>query len=37
MDERVAKQRSVEMILSGPAASIIGAKTLTNENDGGHS
>ncbi len=33
MDERVAKERPVETILSGPAASIIGAKTLTNEND----
>ncbi len=29
MDEAVAKERPVETILSGPAASIIGAKALT--------
>jgi N-methylhydantoinase A/oxoprolinase/acetone carboxylase beta subunit len=29
MDESVAKERPVETILSGPAASIIGAKALT--------
>ena len=33
MDESVAKERPVETILSGPAASIIGAKALTNLDD----
>jgi len=33
MDESVARERPVETILSGPAASIIGSKALTNEND----
>ena len=33
MDESIAKERPVETILSGPAASIIGAKALTKEND----
>ncbi len=31
MAEKVAKQRPVETILSGPAASLIGGKTLTEE------
>ncbi len=33
MDESVAKERPVETILSGPAASIIGAKALTGLQD----
>lgn len=33
MDESVAKERPVETILSGPAASIIGSKALTKEDD----
>lgn len=33
MDESVAKDRPVETILSGPAASIIGAKALTKLDD----
>ena len=33
MDESVAKERPVETILSGPAASIIGAKALTKLSD----
>jgi N-methylhydantoinase A/oxoprolinase/acetone carboxylase beta subunit len=33
MDESVAKERPVETILSGPAASIIGAKALTKLDD----
>jgi len=34
MDARLAKQRPVETILSGPAASVIGAKHLMNLQDG---
>lgn len=34
MTEEVAKSRPVETILSGPAASVIGALCLTNETDG---
>lgn len=33
MDESVARERPVETILSGPAASIIGSKALTGLND----
>lgn len=33
MDESVAKERPVETILSGPAASIIGSKALTGLDD----
>ena len=33
MSERVALERPIETILSGPAASLIGAKMLTGEND----
>jgi N-methylhydantoinase A/oxoprolinase/acetone carboxylase beta subunit len=33
MDEKVARERPVETILSGPAASIIGAKALTKLQD----
>lgn len=33
MSEKVARDRPVETILSGPAASIIGAKALTNLQD----
>jgi len=33
MEESVAKERPVETILSGPAASIIGAKALTSLDD----
>ena len=33
MDESIAKERPVETILSGPAASIIGAKALTKLDD----
>ena len=33
MDESVARERPVETILSGPAASIIGAKALTKLDD----
>lgn len=33
MDESVAKERPVETIISGPAASIIGAKALTKLDD----
>jgi len=34
MGEQLAKERPVETILSGPAASLIGAKNLTGEDDG---
>jgi len=34
MGERMTKERPVETILSGPAASLIGAKYLTHEEDG---
>lgn len=34
MGEMMAKERPVETILSGPAASLIGAKNLTGEDDG---
>ncbi|HQM67401.1 MAG: hydantoinase/oxoprolinase family protein [Euryarchaeota archaeon] len=33
MGEQLAKERPVETILSGPAASLIGARNLTGEND----
>ena len=33
MGEKVALERPIETILSGPAASLIGAKYLTGEND----
>ena len=34
MGEQLAKERPVETILSGPAASLIGARNLTNEDEG---
>ncbi len=33
MGERLAKERPVETILSGPAASLVGARNLTGEDD----